>query len=154
MLHTPIVHAHDVSKQIPREKNFFVIFYFGIFLLNNWLRLCWQFELNMESYQQADEEEMFSWNKIINALKHSRRNINPLQHLNYRLKMLLNNWFIHQLCIHWDIKHLGSLESMQEARVAQGVASINSYASFELSKLPARFISWWMHTDVLTNCLL
>ena len=68
--------------------------------------------------------------------------------------MLLNNWFIHQLCVHWDIKHLGSLESMQEARVAQGVASINSYASFELSKLPARFISWWMHTDVLTNCLL
>ena len=77
VLHTPIVHAHDVSKQISREKSFFVIFYFGILLLNNWLRLRWQFELNMESCQQADEEEMFSWNKIINALKHSRRNINP-----------------------------------------------------------------------------
>ena len=54
------VHAHDVSKQISREKSFFVIFYFGILLLNNWLRLRWQFELNMESCQQADEEEMFS----------------------------------------------------------------------------------------------
>ena len=60
VLHTPIVHAHDVSKQISREKSFFVIFYLGILLLNNWLRLRWQFELNMESCQQADEEEMFS----------------------------------------------------------------------------------------------
>ena len=48
------------------RKKFLVIFYFGILLLNNWLRLRWQFELNMESCQQADEEEMFSW-----------RNINP-----------------------------------------------------------------------------
>ena len=60
VLHAPIVHARDVSKQISREKNFFVIFYFGILLLNNWLRLRWQFELNMESCEQADEEEMFS----------------------------------------------------------------------------------------------
>ena len=33
--------------------------------------------------------------------------------------------------------HLGSLESTQEARVALGCASSNSYASFVLSKLPA-----------------
>ena len=33
--------------------------------------------------------------------------------------------------------HLGSLESTQEARVALGCASNNSYASFVLSKLPA-----------------
>ena len=33
--------------------------------------------------------------------------------------------------------HLGSLESAQEARVALGCASSNSYASFVLSKLPA-----------------
>ena len=33
--------------------------------------------------------------------------------------------------------HLGSLESTQEARVAFGCASSNSYASFVLSKLPA-----------------
>ena len=33
--------------------------------------------------------------------------------------------------------HLGSLESTQEARVALGYASSNSYASFVLSKLPA-----------------
>ena len=33
--------------------------------------------------------------------------------------------------------HLGSLESTQEARVALGCSSSNSYASFVLSKLPA-----------------
>ena len=33
--------------------------------------------------------------------------------------------------------HAGSLESTQEARVALGCASSNSYASFVLSKLPA-----------------
>ena len=33
--------------------------------------------------------------------------------------------------------HLGSLESTQEARVALGCASSNSYAYFVLSKLPA-----------------
>ena len=38
------------------------------------------------------------------------------------------------------MKHLGSLESTQEARVARGVAKSNSYASFVLSKLPAWFI--------------
>ena len=30
--------------------------------------------------------------------------------------MLQNNWFMCQLCVHWDMKHLGSLESTQEAR--------------------------------------
>ena len=30
--------------------------------------------------------------------------------------MLQNNWFICQLCVHSDMKHLGSLESTQEAR--------------------------------------
>ena len=88
MLHIPIVHAHDVSKHIPREK-------FSI-----------------------------------------------------ELKTLWNNWFICQLCIHWDMKHLGSLESTQEARVAQGVVKSNSYPFFMLSKLPKCFISWWMHPDV------
>ena len=34
------------------------------------------------------------------------------------------------------MKHLGSLESTQEAKVALGYASSNSYASFVLSKLP------------------
>ena len=34
-------------------------------------------------------------------------------------------------------KNLGSFESTQEARVALGCASCNSYASFVLSKLPA-----------------
>ncbi|RMX45415.1 hypothetical protein pdam_00015704, partial [Pocillopora damicornis] len=40
------------------------------------------------------------------------------------------------LCIHRDMKHLGSLESTQEARVALSYASSNSDTSFMLSKLP------------------
>ena len=43
-----------------------------------------------------------------------------------------------QLCVHRDMKYLGSLESTQEARVALDYAP---YASFVLSKLPACFIS-------------
>ena len=82
MLYIPVVHAHDVSKQIPQEKKFSI-----------------------------------------------------------GLKMLSNNWFIRQLCIHRDMKHLRSLESTQEARVALGYALSNSYASFMLSKLPVCFIS-------------
>ena len=57
MLYIPVVHAHDVSKQIPPEKKFSI-----------------------------------------------------------GLKMLSNNWFIRQLCVHRDMKHLRSLVSTQEAR--------------------------------------
>ena len=66
--------------------------------------------------------------------------------------MLQNNWFIRQLCVHRDMKHLGSLESTQEARVARGVAESNSYAPFVPSKLPACFISRRTHADIRTNC--
>ena len=45
-------------------------------------------------------------------------------------KRKINNWFIRQLCVHRDMKHAESLESTQEARVALGYASSNSYASF------------------------
>ena len=51
-----------------------------------------------------------------------------------------------------DMKHLGSLEGTQKARVALSYASSNSYASFMLSKLPVCFISWWTHADIWTNC--
>ena len=59
-------------------------------------------------------------------------------------------------CVHRDMKHMGSLESMkdakekrkmrQEARVALGYASSNSYTSFVLSKLPVCFIYRWTHS--------
>ena len=40
------------------------------------------------------------------------------------------------LAVHYRVmEHLGSLESAQEARVALGYASGNSYTSFVLSKL-------------------
>ena len=44
---------------------------------------------------------------------------------------------------HRVMEHLGSLESTQEARIALGYASGNSYASFVLSKLPACSITRW-----------
>ena len=43
---------------------------------------------------------------------------------------------MHQLCVHRDMKHVGSLERTEEDRVALGNALSNSYASFVLSKLP------------------
>ena len=47
-----------------------------------------------------------------------------------------NNWFIRQLCVHRDMKHLGHLESPQEAGV--------------LSKLPACFIASYLDERTLT----
>ena len=41
-----------------------------------------------------------------------------------------------QLCVHRDMKHLGSLESTQEARVDLGYASSNSNASFVFLNFP------------------
>ena len=50
VFHIPVVHAYDVSKQIPQEKkNFLCNFYSGILPLKNWLRLWQQFKLNMET---------------------------------------------------------------------------------------------------------
>ena len=74
--HIPIVHAHDIRKQIPQEKKFLRDFLLWDFTTKNWLRLRWQFKLNTESCEPANEEEMFSLNKIINALRRSRGNIN------------------------------------------------------------------------------
>ena len=83
MLHIPIVHADNVSKQMPRGN-----IYYHVETLTN------------------------------------------------AFKLLLKNWFMSQLCVHQDMKHFRSLESAQEAKVALGYASSNSYASFVLSKLP------------------
>ena len=41
-----------------RKKIFYGIFYFGILLQKNWLRLWQQFKLNMESCEPVDEEEL------------------------------------------------------------------------------------------------
>ena len=52
------------------------------------------------------------------------------------------------------MKHLGSLESTQEARVALGYASSNSYTSFMLSKfLRASYLDERMLTyELIVNC--
>ena len=43
----------------PLRKNILsAIFYLEFLLLKNWLRLWWQFKLNMESCEPADEEEL------------------------------------------------------------------------------------------------
>ena len=41
-----------------KKKIFYAIFYFGILLQKNWLRLWQQFKLNMESCEPVDEEEL------------------------------------------------------------------------------------------------
>ena len=70
VLHIPIVNAHDVSKQIPQEEKIFsAIFYFGILLLKNWLRLRRQFKLNMESCEPADDEELPTFSLGMEFLK-------------------------------------------------------------------------------------
>ena len=58
-------------------------------------------------------------------------------------KSIFNNWFMLLAVHHRVMEHLGSLESTQEARVALGYASGNSYASFVLAKLPACSITRW-----------
>ena len=48
---------------------------------------------------------------------------------------VIKQWF-KLLAVHYRVmEHLGSLESAQEARVALGYASGNSYASFVLSHI-------------------
>ena len=59
------------------------------------------------------------------------------------------------LAVHYQVmEHLGSLESTQEARVALGYASGNSYTSFVLSKLPAYSITRWctLKHEPIVNC--
>ena len=74
VLHIPIVNAHDVSKQIPQEEKVFsAIFYFGILLLKNWLRLRRQFKLNMESCEPADDEELPTFSLGMEFLKGQER---------------------------------------------------------------------------------
>ena len=62
-----------------------------------------------------------------------------------------------QLYVCRDIEHLESLESTQEARVARGWTSSNSYASFVLSKTSRVFnIStyerWRMNFKIVNCC--
>ena len=56
--------------------------------------------------------------------------------------------------LHREMKHLGSLESTQEARAARGSTSSNSYASFVVFKLPACFNSRWstLTHETIVNC--
>ena len=64
------------------------------------------------------------------------------------------NWFMRQPCVRRDMKHLRSLEGTQEARVALGYASSNSYASFVLSKLLFRVLHISMNARWRMNYLL
>ena len=41
-----------------------------------------------------------------------------------------------QLCVHRDMKHLGSLESTQEARFARGVPLIRIFHALQTSRVP------------------
>ena len=115
----------------PSRKKFLRDFLLWDFTTKNWLRLRRQFKLNMESCEPADEEEMFSWNKLINQ--------NCLQHLNHRVENV--------------IKQLVHTSAMRPSRYETlDYASSNSYVSFVLLKLPACLIARLTHADVWTNC--
>ena len=115
--------------------------------LHAWIHL--SVFLTNRRQDRLQRSEMFSWNKIINALKRSRRNINPFATFKPA------GWKCY--------KTFGSYVSVRSSRFeARGkfgedercirVASSNSYASFVHSKLPACFISWWTHADIWTSC--
>ena len=67
--HIPIVHAHDIRKQIPREKKILRDFLLWDFITKNWLRLRRQFKLNMESCEPADDEELPTFSLGMEFLK-------------------------------------------------------------------------------------
>ena len=90
---------------------------------------------------RLQRSEMFSWNKIINALKRSWGNINPFTIFKPQ------GWKCY--------KTIGSyvscafIEIWSTWEVWRALyASSNSHTSFVLSKLPACFISRWTHTNV------
>ena len=58
-LHSYCARSLRQQRNLSLEKIFSAIFYFGILLLKNWLRLRRQFKLSMESCEPADEEELY-----------------------------------------------------------------------------------------------
>ena len=73
-----------------------------------------------ENFVIYQEQNLFSSNRLL--------------YFHYVIKELVHAFS----CVYIELWiHLGSLESTQEARVALGYASSNSYASLVLSKLPA-----------------
>ena len=105
----------------------------------------------MESFEPADEEELSTFSLGMEFLtpqkerkeKENKEQARPVlsRFANHRVENVIKQLVHTSACVHRDMKHAGSLESTQEARVALGYASSNSYASFVLSKLPACFIS-------------
>ena len=71
---------------------------------------------------------------VLNQLRHLAKNYYFGISTGYVIKQLVHAFS----CTYIELwMHLGSLDSTQEARVALGCASSNSYASLVLSKLPA-----------------
>ena len=85
---------------------------------------------------------------LLRAVFHKSFRIVRKQYPKYCVDNIINHWFIRRLCIHGDMKHLVAFLSTQEARVAPGCASSNSYASLVFSKLSSCFISPWTHPNV------
>ena len=61
VLHIPNVHAHYVSKQIPREKNFLRDFLLSDFTIKKLVKTSAAIRLNMESCEPDDEEELLTF---------------------------------------------------------------------------------------------
>ena len=128
----------SLCANIPQKK---YATYFNNLTIITWLvNLCNQIQLHDHaSYSYCAR----SWRQQTNP---SRKKIF------HRVENVIKQLVHASACVHWDMKHLRSLESTQEARVALGYALSNSYTSFMLSKFPVCFISWWTHADIWINC--
>ena len=128
----------SLCANIPQKK---YATYFNNLTIITWLvNLCNQIQLHDHaSYSYCAR----SWHQQTNP---SRKKI--FHRVENVIKQLVHAW----ACVRWDMKHLRSLESTQEARVALGYALSNSYTSFMLSKFPVCFISRWTHADIWINC--
>ena len=98
----------------------------------------WELEAQWNVKIKPTWETIFAFffcteNFVINR-EHNLFSRDHLLYFHYVIKELVHAFS----CAYIELwMHLGSLESTQEARVALGYASSNSYASLVLSKLPA-----------------
>ena len=128
----------SLCANIPQKK---YATYFSNLTIITWL-------VNLSNQIQLHERASYSY-----CARSWRQQTNPSRKkIFHRVENVIKQLVRASACVRWDMKHLGSLESIQEARVALGYALSNSYTSFMLSKLPVCFISRWMHTDIWINC--
>ena len=128
----------SLCANIPQKKH---ATYFSNLTIITWL-------VNLSNQIQLHDCASYSY-----CARSWRQQTNPLRKkIFHRVENVIKQLVHVSACVRWDMKHLGSLESTKEARVALGYTLSNSYTSFMFSKLPVCFISQWTHADIWINC--